>query len=197
MQEPTAPGIELARNWWAIALRGVLAIVFGILTLLWPGLTVLVLVALFGAWALLDGIFSIVAAWQRRERRGSWWPLLLEGLLGIAAGVVTWVWPELTALGLLAVIAVWAIVTGLMEIAAAIRLRRVITNEVWLALAGVGSVVFGVLVLLFPGAGAIGIAWAIGWYAIVFGALLVALGFRLGGARGPMVGAQASTPPGG
>jgi uncharacterized membrane protein HdeD (DUF308 family) len=189
MMRESALDTDLTRNWWAIALRGAFAIVFGILTLLWPGLTVLVLVALFGAWALLDGIFSFVAAWERRKQRQTWWPLLLEGVLGVIVAGVTLFWPGLTALGLVTLIGVWAIVTGVMEFVAAIRLRKLIRNEFWLGLAGFASVIFGVLVLIFPGAGALGIAWAIGWYAILFGALLVALGFRLRGERGRAVGA--------
>lgn len=174
-------GDELTRNWWAVALRGAFALLFGILTLVWPSLTVVVLVALFGAWAFLDGVFAFAAAWRRAERKQTWWPFLVEGVLGVAAAVVTLVWPEITALGLLTVIGVWAIVTGVFEVVAAFRLRQMIENEVWLGLAGAASVVFGVLVLIFPGAGAIAIAWAIGWYAILFGAFLLMLGFRLRG----------------
>lgn len=170
---------EITRNWWAVALRGAFAILFGVLTIAWPQITLAILVALFGAWALLDGISAFVAAWRSAERKQTWWPFLVTGVLGVGAAIVTWVWPQITALSLLYVIAVWAIVSGALQIAAAIRMRKIITNEFWLALAGIGSVVFGLLVLVFPGAGAIGIAWAIGWYAILFGLLLVMLGFRL------------------
>ena len=186
---------SLSRNWWALALRGAFALIFGILTLVWPTLTVAVLVALFGAWALVDGIFAFVAAWEHAERRQTWWPMLLEGVLGVAAGIITWVWPQITALGLLTVIGVWAIVTGIIEIAAAIRLRRVVSNEVWLALAGIASVIFGALVLIFPGAGAVGIAWAIGWYAILYGVLMLMLGFRLRGMAGRTTDRMGSTEP--
>ena len=179
MRELHEMGNEIARNWWTVALRGAFAILFGLLTIAWPQLTVVVLVALFGAWALLDGIAAFMAAWRSAEARQTWWPFLVTGVLGVGAAIVTWVWPQITALSLLYVIAVWAIASGALQIAAAIRMRKVITNEFWLALAGVGSVVFGLLVLVFPGAGAIGIAWAIGWYAILFGILLVMLGFRL------------------
>jgi uncharacterized membrane protein HdeD (DUF308 family) len=179
MRELHEFGNEIARNWWMVALRGAFAILFGLLTIAWPQLTVVVLVALFGAWALLDGIAAFMAAWRSAEARQTWWPFLVTGVLGVGAAIVTWVWPQITALSLLYVIAVWAIASGALQIAAAIRMRKVITNEFWLALAGIGSVVFGLLVLVFPGAGAIGIAWAIGWYAILFGLLLVMLGFRL------------------
>jgi uncharacterized membrane protein HdeD (DUF308 family) len=172
-------GNEITRNWWMVALRGAFAILFGILTIAWPQITVVVLVALFGAWALLDGISAFVAAWRSAEAKQTWWPFLVTGVLGVGAAIVTWVWPQITALSLLYVIAVWAIASGVLQIVAAIRMRKIITNEFWLALAGIGSVVFGLLVLVFPGAGAIGIAWAIGWYAILFGILLVMLGFRL------------------
>ena len=170
---------EIARNWWTVALRGAFAVLFGVLTIAWPQITVAILVALFGAWALLDGISAFAAAWRSAERKQTWWPFLVTGVLGVGAAVVTWVWPQITALTLLTVIAVWAIASGIFQIAAAIRMRQVIDNEFWLGLAGLGSVVFGVLVLIFPGAGAIGIAWAIGWYAVLFGLMLVMLGFRL------------------
>jgi uncharacterized membrane protein HdeD (DUF308 family) len=140
-----------------------------------------VLVALFGAWAGIDGILLLTAAWRRAERGQRWWPLLLEGLLGIAAAAVTLLWPGITALALLYVIGAWAIVTGVIEIAAAISMRRVIENEVWLGLAGLASIVFGVIVVLFPGAGAVGIVWLIASYAVVFGLFLLMLGFRLRG----------------
>ena len=194
MRDLDVIGDQITRNWWAVALRGAFAILFGVLTIVWPQLTVVVLVALFGAWALLDGISAFVAAWRSAEAKQTWWPFLVTGVLGVGAAIVTWVWPEITALSLLYVIAVWAIVQGVFQIAAAVRMRAVITNEFWLGLAGVGSIAFGVLALIFPGAGAIGIAWAIGWYAIVFGLLLVMLGFRLRSMR-PMAASTSRTVP--
>jgi uncharacterized membrane protein HdeD (DUF308 family) len=196
MRDMPAVRTSIAHNWWALALRGVFALIFGILTLVWPSLTVAVLVALFGAWALVDGVFAFVAAWQRAERQLTWWPMLLEGILGVAAGIITWVWPQITALGLLTVIGVWAIFTGFTELVAAIRLRKMISNEVWLGLAGIASVIFGALVLIFPGAGAIGIAWAIGWFAILYGVLMLMPGFRLRGLAGgesPRIGSTEPT----
>ena len=187
-------GNEITQNWWMVALRGAFAVLFGLLTIAWPQLTVVVLVALFGAWALLDGISAFIAAWRSAEAKQTWWPFLVTGVLGVGAAIVTWVWPQITALSLLYVIAVWAIASGALQVAAAIRMRKVITNEFWLALAGVGSVVFGLLVLVFPGAGAIGIAWAIGWYAILFGILLVMLGFRLRSMRPMSTSADGATP---
>ena len=171
--------LTMARNWWVLVVRGVLAVVFGVLAWVWPGLTVVVLVALFGAFAAVDGIFALVAAFRAHERKREWWPFALEGLAGIGLGVLTFFWPDVTALALLILIAAWAIVTGVFEIAAAIRLRKVIRGELILGLAGVASIVFGILVLVFPGAGAVAVVWAIGIYAIVFGVLLVALGLRL------------------
>ena len=169
----------LAKNWWAIGLRGVAAIIFAILTVVMPGITLAVLVLLFGAYALVEGIFNVIAAVRRRGGDTPWWALLLEGVVSIAAGIVTFVVPGLTAFALIYVIAAWAIVTGVLEIVAAIRLRRVITGEWWLALSGVLSVVFGGFVMLFPGAGALALVLWIGAYAFVFGVLLLALALRL------------------
>ncbi len=173
-----------AANWWAVALRGVAAIVFGVLTFAWPGITLVALVLLFGAYALVEGIFNVVAAVMRRGREQPWWMLLAEGLVSIAAGLITFSWPGITALVLLYVIAFWAVVTGVLEIVAAVRLRQRIAGEMWLAVSGVLSVVFGVLVALMPGAGALAVVFWIGAYAIVFGALLLGLAFRLRGWRG-------------
>jgi len=169
----------LARNWGAIAIRGVAAILFGLLTLVVPGLTLAALVLLFGAYALVDGIFNIIAAIRRRPDDPPWWALLLEGLVGVAAGLVTFLLPGLTAVTLVYIIGAWAIITGVLEIVAAVRLRQQLTGEWWLVLSGVLSVVFGVLVMLRPAAGALAIVLWIGAYAIVFGALLLALAFRL------------------
>jgi uncharacterized membrane protein HdeD (DUF308 family) len=169
----------LAQNWWAVALRGVLAILFGIVTFMTPGLTVASLVLLFGAYALIDGIFTIVAAVRAARADQRWGALLVEGFVGIAAGIFTFLWPGVTALTLLYVIAFWAIVTGILEIAAAIRLRKVITGELFLGLAGAASIVFGILIVMRPGAASLAIALWIGAYAIVFGIVLLVLAFRL------------------
>ena len=169
----------LARNWGAIAIRGVAAIIFGLLTFLMPGLTLAALVLLFGAYALVDGVFSIIAAVRRRASDPPWWALLLEGVVGIAAGIVTFALPGLTAVTLIYVIAAWAIVTGVLEVAAAVRLRRQLSGEWRLVLSGILSIVFGVLMMVAPGAGALAMMLWIGAYAIVFGVLLLALAFRL------------------
>ena len=169
----------LARNWWLIALRGVAAIIFGILTFIVPGISLLTLVLLFGSYALVEGGLSLIAAVRGRRQEERWWALLLEGLVSIAAGIVTFVVPGVTAVVLVYVIAAWAIVTGVLEIMAAVRLRHRITGEGWLALSGVASVAFGVLMMIFPGAGALALLMWIGAYAVVFGALLLGLAFRL------------------
>jgi uncharacterized membrane protein HdeD (DUF308 family) len=171
--------LTLARNWWLLVVRGVLAVVFGILAFVLPGATVTALVILFGAFMLVDGVFALVSAWRRAERRMLWWPFLLEGLSGVAIGIITFLWPGVTAFALLYLIAAWAFVTGVFEIAAAIRLRKEIRGEWVLALIGIASILFAALVVLFPGEGAVAIVWAIGAYAVVFGILLVALGLRL------------------
>jgi uncharacterized membrane protein HdeD (DUF308 family) len=171
--------LTLARNWWVLVVRGVLAVVFGILAFVWPGATVGALVILFGAFMLVDGVFALVAAWRRAESRTSWWTVLVEGLAGIAIGIITFLWPEVTAFALLYLIAAWAFVTGVLEIFAAIRLRKEIRGELILGLIGVASILFAVLVVLFPGEGAVAIVWAIGAYATVFGILLIVLGLRL------------------
>lgn len=169
----------LARNWGWVALRGVVAILFGVLTFLNPGLTLAALILFFGAYAFLDGIFIVASAISNRRGRPHWIVLLIGGLLGIAAGVVTFFMPGVTAVVLLLIIAAWAIVIGLDEIVAAIRLRKEITGEWTLALAGLLAVAFGVLIILRPGASALAMVLWIGAYAVVSGILLVALAFRL------------------
>ena len=170
----------LTRNWWAFVLRGVFALLFGFIAFVWPGLTIISLTYVFGFYALLDGIFALMAAWSDRSRE-RWWVLFLEGLLGIAAGVIAFVSPGLTALALLSVIAVWSILTGILEIIAAIRLRQEIENEWWLGLGGLASIIFGVLLVIWPGSGLVTISWLVGFYAITFGISMLFLGFRLFG----------------
>lgn len=169
---------SLARNWWALVLRGIAGILFGLVTFFAPGISLAALVLVFGAYAFTDGVFSLVSAVRRRGTE-PWWMLLLHGLAGIAAGVVTLIWPGITALALLYVIAFWALVTGGFEIAAAIGLRKVITGEWLLILSGIASVALGILLVLFPGPGALALILWIGAYALVSGAFLTALGFKL------------------
>jgi uncharacterized membrane protein HdeD (DUF308 family) len=185
--------MTLARNWWALALRGLCAIAFGVLAFIWPGITLGALVLLFGAYALVDGILSIASAIFKSEVSGMpWWALVLVGLMGIAAGVVTFAWPGITALVLLYLIAAWAIVSGIFEIIAAVRLRTEIENEWWLALTGIISVIFGLMLMARPGAGAIAVVWLIGSYAIILGIFLLALAFKLKGFRERLSGRFAS-----
>lgn len=169
---------SLASNWWVVLLRGVAGVIFGLATVFAPGISLAVLVLVFGAYAFADGILAIISAIRRRGE-DRWWLLLLEGLMGVAVGVATLVWFEITALALLYVIAAWALVTGGLEIAVAIRLRKVITGEWLLVLSGIASVAFGVLLMLFPGAGALAVILWIGAYALVTGALFIALALRL------------------
>lgn len=166
----------LARSWWLLALRGLMAILFGLAVIMF-GATLLVI--LFGAYAVVDGAFAILTALRSRTRNPQWWTPLLEGLAGVAVGVFTLIWPGVATLVMLALIAAWALVTGIMEIIAAIRLREEIEGEWMLALSGFVSVLFGLLLAVQPVAGLVAIAWVIGIYAIVFGGLMIALGFRL------------------
>src|SRR5690349_7618376 len=171
----------LTRHWWAVGLRGVLAILFGILALVVPGITLIVLIAFFGAYVLIDGIVAIYLAIRGRENNRNWGWLLVEGIAGVLIGIITFRWPGVTTFVLLAFIAAWAIITGVMEIFEAIELRRVIDNEWLLILSGAASVLFGVLLLLFPSGGALALVWLIGIFALIFGILLLVLSWRLRG----------------
>ncbi len=166
-------------KWWAIVLRGIAAIIFGLLAFSVPGITVRALVLLFAAYAFVDGAFAIAAAVYRADRGGSWGAMLLRGTLGVVASIGAIVWPGMTALVLLYVIAGWALATGIVEIGAAIHLRKIISGEWMLALSGVLSIVFGAALIAYPSAGILAVVWMIGTYAILFGALLIGLGLRL------------------
>jgi uncharacterized membrane protein HdeD (DUF308 family) len=166
------------RHWWTLLLRGILAIAFGILTWQLPGISLAVLIMLFGAFVLADGILGLVMAIAGRKEYEDWWALLLWGLVGIAIGGLTFIAPAVTGLALLFFIAAWAITTGVLEIVAAVRLRREIKGEWLLILTGLLSVVFGVFLMARPGAGALALVWLIGGYAILFGLLLVTLAFK-------------------
>jgi len=160
--------------------RGLIGVTAGVLTFLWPGLTIAALVILFGLYALIDGITNVfigVKTQPATNKRS--WITIIQGIVGITAGVLTFVWPGITALALLLLVGAWAMVTGVFQIVAAIKLRKEIRGEWLLAMSGVLSIVFGVLLFISPGLGAIGIAWALAAYAIASGAVLVALGVRL------------------
>ena len=172
---------QLFRNWWHFAVRGVLAIVFGILALVWPDTTKLALVLLFGAFALVDGIVATAAGIAMAQHFKRWWALLLEGLTGIMIGVMTFSWPNVTGLVLLYFIAAWAVVTGIFEIVAAIEFRNLVSREWGMIISGILSVLLGALLFVFPSAGALSIVWLIGIYAVVFGIMELIIAFRLRG----------------
>jgi len=171
----------LHRGWWLLLLRGIAAIAFGLLAWFQPGLSLGALVLLFGAYSFADGIFGTWTAIAGRAHNEYWGMLLLRGLLGVGVGVLTFFEPGITALALLFYIALWAIATGVLEIAAAIRLRREIEGEWLLILSGLVSVVFGAVLVARPGAGALAVLWLIGSFAVVFGALLVVLALKARG----------------
>jgi uncharacterized membrane protein HdeD (DUF308 family) len=172
-------GTLLARNWWGLVLRGVLAILFGIAVFIWPGISITVLVTLFGFFVLLSGILGIIVAVRGRQSDERRWLLLIEGIFGVIAGILVFFWPGITALLLVYLIAAWALLTGILEIIAAIQLRKEIENEWLLAVAGIASLLFGILIAIYPGSGALALLWVIGAYAIAFGIVLIILGLRL------------------
>jgi uncharacterized membrane protein HdeD (DUF308 family) len=175
----TSPMLQtLSRYWWLILLRGIAAIVFGVLAFIWPGITLVTLVLFWGAFALVDGVLALAHAIMGGNMGSRWW-LALIGIAGIAAGIVTFMWPGVTALVLLIFIATWAIVLGVFQIIGAIRLRKEIDNEWTLGLGGLLSVLFGIVMLIAPGAGALALIWAIGSFAILFGILMVMAAFKL------------------
>jgi uncharacterized membrane protein HdeD (DUF308 family) len=170
----------VARDWWVFAIRGIAALVFGVLAFIWPETTLTVLVLLFGAYVLVDGVSLLIAlvrgdAVARRHA----WAVGIMGVLGIVAGVVTFAWPDLTALSLLYLVAFWAITTGTFQVIGAIALRRELDNEFWMALGGVASIVFGALLVIFPGDGLITLVWLVGLWSVVFGVSSLGLAYRL------------------
>ncbi len=170
---------KIARNWWLYALRGLAAVIFGVLALIWPEQAKVVLVLMFGAYVLVDGVFAAIAGVALHRYVDLWWAVLLEGVGGIVIGLLTFIWPNITALVLLYFIAAWAVITGIFEIWAAIQLRLLIPGEWVLILSGLLSILFGVLLFVFPGAGAVSLVWLIGLYVIFDGSLLIFLSFRL------------------
>ncbi|MFD1935780.1 MULTISPECIES: HdeD family acid-resistance protein [Nonomuraea] len=168
---------QLASTWWLILIRGICAVIFGILAIIWPAITVFVLVIFFGAYALVNGIFTLVSAFRHNVESRAW--LIISGILGILAGIVTFVWPGITTLALLYVIAFWAIFTGVAEIIAGIRLRKAIDNEWMLIIGGLLSVIFGVLLLIWPASGALALTWLIGTFAIVYGIAIIMLSIKV------------------
>ena len=172
----------VARDRWVFAIRGIAALVFGVLAFIWPETTLAVLVFLFGAYVLVDGASLLVAlvrgdAVARRHA----WAVAIIGVLGIVAGVVTFMWPGLTAMSLLYVVAFWAIATGTFQVIAAVALRRELDGEFWMALGGLASIVFGAFLVVFPGEGLLSLVWLVGLWAVVFGVSSLSLAYRLHG----------------
>lgn len=168
----------LSDSWWMLVLRGAAALIFGVLALVWPGVTLVLLIALFAAYVLVTGIAALAGAFRNRGNEG-WGLVLLLGLVSIAAGVIAVIYPAITALVLVLLIGFNAIFQGVLDIAMAIRLRKEIPNEWLLGLAGVLSIVFGAIVIIFPGAGALALIWLIAAYAIAIGLLFMIFGFRV------------------
>ncbi|MER3431010.1 MAG: hypothetical protein C4325_05695 [Blastocatellia bacterium] len=169
----------IANNWWAFLIRGILALIFGIVALFFPAAAFLALVFVFGAFAFFDGIFALVAAFTSNAKSENWWWLILEGVVGLGIGLLTIFQPAAMGEAWLILIAAWAIITGILEIITAFRLRKIIVGEFWLILGGVLSLVFGLAVAFYPQAGAFAIGLLIGLYAILFGVIFVALGLKL------------------
>ena len=168
----------LARNWWAVAVRGALAIILGLIALLYPGATMLSLVLIFAAYALVDGVLSIVAGIRALASHERWGWLLVEGVVDILAAAAAFMWPGLTVVIFVWLVAGWAIVTGVLELAAAFRLN-IDHGRWWLLIAGLVSILYGIVLVWAPLAGAVVLTWWLGAYAIIFGVLLLALALRM------------------
>ena len=171
---------SLAENWWLLMLRGIAAVAFGILAILWPGITLLALAYLFAAYALVDGVCALAAAifGHTGGMVPRWW-LAVIGVIGILAGLVAYAWPGMTALFLLLIIATWSIIIGVLEIVGALQLRKEIEGEWWLIISGLLSIAFGVILFVQPAPGALALIWIIGIYAILAGGSLIGLAYRL------------------
>lgn len=177
----------LAHNWWSLVVRGIVAVLFATITFVCPGVTLAALVFLFAGYALVDGVMSLMGAVRAGRAHEKWGALVFEGIVGIGAALVTILWPAITVFVLVYIVAFWAIFTGVAEIAAAVRLRRHISGEWLLAIAGVLSIIFGCLLMFAPLAGAFVLALWVGVYMLIFGIVLFALGLRLRGwSRGPL-----------
>jgi uncharacterized membrane protein HdeD (DUF308 family) len=169
----------IARNWWMWLIRGIAAVIFGILAWVWPGLTWITIAILFGAYALVDGIFAIIGTVRAAESHQTWWPFLIEGIVGILIAAVTFYDIRITITALYLTIAAWAFLTGIFELIAAVQLRKHIANEIWLIVGGLASIVFGVLMIMYPLIGALTIIYIIAAYAVVFGFIMIGLSLRL------------------
>jgi uncharacterized membrane protein HdeD (DUF308 family) len=174
---------SLTKNWWVFIVRGILAIIFGIMIVVWPFEGIFVLVVLFGAFALADGIWSIVFSFYHKERRG--W-LIFLGITGIAAGIVTLVWPSITALALYAVIAAWAFVAGITQLFFAFTFHTSVGNRILLGLGGVFSIIFGIFLVARPDMGTLAVVWLIGFFAVMFGIYHILFGIGLNDLKNKM-----------
>ena len=171
----------MAPNWWMVLVRGSAAILFGIALLLAPVIALFTLVLLWSAYTLVDGILAVISGFRNRAMNRNWWVIVLEGIVSIIAGIGAFLYPGITALVLLYIIAAWALITGVLKIMTAIQLRKEIEGEFWLGLGGLASIVFGLLLILNPGAGILNVLTIVSVYAIVFGIVLIFLAFRLRG----------------
>ena len=169
----------ILHDWWMLALRGVLAIIFGLIAIFLPGIALLAFIYVFAAYAIIDGVVAVIVALRERGSLGRWGWVLFEGILSIVAGLVAFVFPGITALVLLYIVAAWAIVTGMLEIFAAYAIRPFVSREWPLVLAGILSLVFGILLIISPGAGLLSLLWLVGIYGIVFGILFIVRAFQL------------------
>jgi uncharacterized membrane protein HdeD (DUF308 family) len=179
IEHSTMTDNSIADRWWVPLIRGIAAILFGVLVLVYPAISLMVLVMLWGSYALIDGVFSLVMAVRRGRGGGRWGWWAAEGIVGIVAGIVAFAWPGMTGLILLMVIAAWAVLTGITSIVTAVRLRKVITDEWLLGASGVLSIIFGLLLFAYPSTGALALLGIIAGYSIVFGVLLLGLAWRL------------------
>jgi uncharacterized membrane protein HdeD (DUF308 family) len=170
---------RLAENWWLLLLRGLASIAFGVIAFLWPGITLVALTYIFGIYAIIDGLAAIWAAFNLPGQAGPRWWLGLSGVVSIAAGIVAFVYTGMTAFVLLVFIAVWAIIIGVLQLYAAIRLWNVIDNDWWLILSGLLSIAFGAVLIGWPSTGALALIWTIAWFAVFFGCMFIGLAFEL------------------
>jgi uncharacterized membrane protein HdeD (DUF308 family) len=183
----------LAQNWWVVALRGVLAIIFGVIAVFWPGITLLSLVLLFSAYMLVDGVLAIISAVRSTGRGGRWLLLVIEGLLRVGAGVLAFLWPAITVFVFVIILAAWSIVSGSIMVAVALRMNRAYGRG-WMGIGGLLSALLGILLIIAPPVGALILTVWIGIYAIVFGIVLLALSFRLRARRNYHPQSAASQP---
>ncbi len=172
---------DLAKNWWTLAVRGALAVAFGLAAIIWPEITIVVLLTLFGAYLIVDGIVALGSALGAAKRETRWWPMVLEGLVDISIGILVFAVPGVTTVVLLFFVAFWAILTGIFRISAAVELRREIRGEWLMIVSGAVSVILGLLLLAFPAAGALALVTVIGIFAVIIGILTIALSLRLRG----------------